>query len=146
MRRLMLVVAALTIPVAAASVGLSGPAGASAPVSCSKVSGNLGTSLTFGGCGGGLGKGSAVAPGAISSPTTLTIAWKGKHKGTTTISVTVTSPPTSACKTGSTEYDASGTVTADTSGKVAVTSAVSGKACVDSSGNVSLVKHTTFVL
>jgi len=74
-----------------------------------------------------------------------TITWK-KHKGTTTFSATVTSPGQGACSAGSTEYDATGTVTADTSGKVTVGGAVSGQACVSGTGKVSLVKHTVFTL
>ena len=142
MRRMMLVVAALAIPVAAATVGLAGSAGASAPVSCTKVTGTTTGTLTFKGCGT-LGKGSAPA---ASLGTGGTITWKGKKSGTTTFSVTVSSPGQGGCKAGSTEYDATGTVSADTSGKVGVGSAVSGRACVDASGNVTLVKHTVFAL
>jgi hypothetical protein len=89
--------------------------------------------LTFKGCGT-LGKGSAPA---ASLATGGTITWKGKHKGTTTFSVTVSSPGHGACTTGSTEYDATDTVSADTSGKVTVGSAVSGKACVTSTGTIT---------
>jgi hypothetical protein len=138
----MLVVAALAIPVSAASIGFAGPAGASAPVSCTKVTGTITGTLTFKGCGT-LGKGSAPAASLASGGT---ITWKGKKSGTTTFTVTVTSPGQGACAKGSTEYDATGSVTGDTSGKVTVGSAVSGKACVDAAGNVTLVKHTTFAL
>ncbi|HVC71893.1 MAG TPA: hypothetical protein VNC61_16680 [Acidimicrobiales bacterium] len=134
--------AALAIPVSAATVGMGASASAAAPVGCTKVTGTISGNLTFKGCGT-LGKGSAPAASLASGGT---ITWKGKHKGTTTFSVTVTPPVQGACKSGSTEYDATGSVTADTSGKVTVGSAVSGKACVDGSGNVTLVKHTIFVL
>jgi hypothetical protein len=147
MRRIMLTMAALSIPLAASTAGLvalAGPAGASAPVSCTKVTGSATGNLTFKGCGGGLGKGSAPAA-ALSG--TGTITWKGHHKGTTTITITsITNPTVSRCAKGSTEFDASGSVTADTSGKVTVGSAVSGDACVSAAGAVSLVKHTVFTL
>lgn len=142
MRRVMLLVVALAIPVSAGTVGLVGPAGASAPVSCSKVSGTETGTLTFKGCGT-LGKGSAPAASLASGGT---ITWKGKKSGTTTFSVTVSSPGQGGCVAGSTEYDATGTVTADTSGKVGIGSAVSGRACVSGSGKITLVKHTVFAL
>jgi hypothetical protein len=147
MRRIMLVAAALSIPLAASTAGLvalSGPAGASAPVSCSKVTGTTTGTLTFKGCGGGLGKGTGPAAALAG---TGTITWKGHHKGTTTITITsVTNPAVSRCATGSTEFDATGSVTGDTSGKVTVGSPVSGDACVTAAGAVTLVKHTVFTL
>jgi len=146
MRRALLAVAALSIPLAATTAGLvslAGPAGASAPVSCTKVTGAASGDLTFKGCGG-LGKGTGPAAALAG---TGTITWKGKHSGTTTITITsVTNPSVSRCATGSTEFDAAGSVTADTSGKVAVGSPVAGDACVSAAGAVSLVKHTVFAL
>jgi len=147
MRRIMLVAAALSIPLAASTAGLvalAGPAGASAPVSCTKVTGPASGTLTFKGCGGGLGKGSGPATALAG---TGTITWKGKHSGTTTITITsVTNPSVSRCATGSTEFDATGSVTGDTSGKVTVGDAVAGDACVSGTGAVTLVKHTVFTL
>ena len=147
MRRVMLAVAALTIPVSVTTVGLVGlaaPAGASAPLSCTKVTGNASGNVTLKGCGGGLGKGSGPASALA---TTGTITWKGHKKGTTTVSITsITTPVVSRCAKGSTEEDATGTVTADTSGKVTVGSAVAGDVCVSASGNISLVKHTVATL
>ena len=147
MRRALLAVAALSIPLAATTAGLvslAGPAGASAPVSCTKVTGAASGDLTFKGCGGGLGKGTGPAAALAA---TGTITWKGKHAGTTTITITsVTNPSVSRCATGSTEFDAAGSVTADTSGKVAVGSPVAGDACVSAADAVSLVKHTVFTL
>lgn len=147
MHRVMLALAALSIPVAASTAGLvvaAGPAGASAPVSCAKVTGNVSGHVTLKGCGGGLGKGSSPA-NALA--TTGTIHWKGHHKGTTTVTITsVSTPVVSRCAKGSTEMDATGTVTADTSGKVAVGSPVSGDVCVTAHGAISLVKHTVATL
>ena len=142
MRRLMLAVAALAVPISATAVGFGGSAGAASPVSCTKVTGTTTGSLTFKGCGT-LGKGSAPAASLASGGT---ITWKGKKSGSTTFSVTVTSPGQGGCSAGSTEYDATGTVTADTSGKVGVGSAVSGRACGSGSGAITLVKHTVFAL
>ncbi|HLN15429.1 MAG TPA: hypothetical protein VK277_01635 [Acidimicrobiales bacterium] len=144
MRRLLLSVAALAIPVSTASaisIGIAGPAGASAPVSCTKVVGVITGNITFKGCGGGLGKGTAPA---ASLATGGTITWLGRIKGTTTVALSVTSPGQGGCKKNSTEYDATGTVTADTTGVVSVGDPVSGRACLSPSGSISLVKHTVF--
>ena len=147
MRRIMLGIAALALPVTAATAGAvvsAGPAGASAPVSCAKVTGNISGNLTLKGCGGGLGKGSAPA---VSLATGGTITWKGKNKGSTTIgNVAVTSPGQGACAAGSTEEDFTGTVTANTSKANILGTGVAGQACVSAAGSVSLVKHTTLTL
>jgi hypothetical protein len=147
MRRVILGMAALAVPIAAATAGTvvtAGTAGASAPFTCTKVSGNVGTTITVKGCGGGLGKGSATGATLASGGT---IVWKGHNKGSTTVgNVSVTSPGQGACKAGSTEEDFTGTVTANTSHAKILNSTVSGKACVDASGNISLVKHTTLTL
>jgi uncharacterized protein (DUF2147 family) len=147
MRRVMRGIAALALPVSAATAGAvatAGTAGASAPVSCTKVVGNASNTVTLKGCGGGLGKGSAPA---LSLATGGTITWKGKNKGTTTIgNVSVTSPGQGGCKTGSTEEDFTGTVTANTSKANILGTTVSGRACVNGAGGITLVKHTTLVL
>ena len=62
MRRMMLAAAILTVPLATSTAGLiaaAGPAGASPPVSCTKVTGSLSGTVTFKGCSTKFGKGSA---------------------------------------------------------------------------------------
>jgi hypothetical protein len=144
MRRFVLSVVALAMPIAGTAAVLASPASASAPVSCSKISGNIATTATLKGCGGGLGKGTAPASAFASGSGTIT--WKGKGKGTTDISVTPTVVGQGGCKNGSTEVDVAGSVTADTSGKVTVGDPVSARVCFDSNGKLSLVKHTTLSL
>ena len=144
-RRIMLTVAALSIPLAAWTaglVGLAGPAGASAPGSCTKVTGNIGIvggTVTLKGCGGGLGNGSVSL---ASSPATIT--WAG-HKGITMFILTSAGGrEVSRCAAGSNELDATFSVTADTTGRVTVGGAGSVDICEDSAGAISLVKHTVF--
>jgi hypothetical protein len=148
MRRLLLGIAALTLPVAGAPAGAvvtAGTAGASAPVSCTDLSGNIAGTLTFKGCGGGLGKGTAI--GSLVPAGAGTITWKGKNKGTTTVgNITFASPGQGGCRTGSAEQDVTGTVTANTSKAHVKGTTVSARVCVDGAGNQSLVKHTTLVL
>jgi hypothetical protein len=125
----------------AAAIATAGTAGASAPFSCTKVSGNIGGTVTLKGCGGGLGKGS-MAGGSIATGGVIT--WKGERSGTTTVgNVSITSPGQGDCAKGSTEEDLTGTVTANTSKADLLGTTVSAQACLDGSGNVSLVKHTT---
>ena len=103
MRRVTLAVAALSILLIAPTaglVGLAGPAGASAPGTCTKATGNIGIvggTVTLQGCGGGLGKGSVSL---ATSPATIT--WAG-HKGTTMFILTsVGGKEVSRCAAGST--------------------------------------------
>ena len=150
MRRAILGMGMLALPLSAAGVGVvatAGSAGASAPVSCTTVSGQAtptGT-LTFKGCGGGLGKGTAI--GELFPTGSGTITWKGHNKGTTTLENLNFAPQgQGGCKAGSAEQDITGTVTANTSKAHILGTAVSGRVCVDAAGNQSLVKHTTFTL
>jgi len=148
MRRLLLGIAALTLPVAGATVGAvatAGTAGASARVSCTKISGNVAGTLTFKDCGGGLGTGKAI--GSLVPAGGGTITWKGKDKGKTTVGdITFASPGQGGCKTGSAEQDVTGKVTANTSKAHIKGTTVSARVCVDGAGNQSLVKHTALVL
>ena len=145
---MILAIAALALPVVGATTGvvaMAGTAGASAPATCTKVSGTVLGTLTFKGCGGGLGKG--TGSGDLFPAGSGTITWKGHHNGTTTLgNLTFTPQDPGACKTGSAEQDITGVVTADTSKANLVGTAVSGRVCVDASGNQTLVKHTTFTL
>ena len=101
--------------------------------------------MTLKGCGAGLGKGSGPASALA---TTGSITWKGKHKGATTIqNSSTTSPGQGGCKWGSSEYDFTGTVTADTSpANLTGTRNRLARAYVNGSGDVSLVKHTVLSL
>jgi hypothetical protein len=149
MRRVMLVVAALAIPLSAATVGIvgaAGTAGASPPVSCTKVTGSLTGTLNFKGCSTRFGKGSAQG-NALASGGTIT--WNGKHKGSVSFSGSVTSPGRGACPVGSTEYDASDVVTAVTGAGakiVQIGDVITARVCVTSSGALTLVKHTVVTM
>ncbi|HMD44823.1 MAG TPA: hypothetical protein VKG43_01590 [Acidimicrobiales bacterium] len=145
MRRLLLTAVALAIP-AAGTVAFAGTASATSPtpVTCTKVVGGVATAtVTLKGCNSGLGKGTA----ALTAVTTGgVITWKGHVKGTTTVAATANGVGQGGCKTGSTEVDVTGTVTADTTGVVTVGSPVSARACISSTGAISLVKHTVLTL
>ena len=147
MRKFMMAVAALSMPVAAATVGIvgaSGPAGASSPLTCTKVSGSLTGSVHFKGCTTPFGKGSAVG---TSLATGGTISWAGKHPGSISLSGTVSSAGQGVCAAASTEYDASDVVTAvsgSAGSVVKVGDHGSGEFCVSKTGHLVLVKGTVF--
>ena len=147
MRKIMMVVAALAIPMSAATVGIigiAGPAGASSPVTCTKVSGSLTGTVHFKGCSTPFGKASAVG---TSLATGGTISWAGKHPGSVSLAGSVSSAGQGICSSGSTEYDASDVVTAvsgSAGSVVKVGDHGSGAFCVSKTGRLSLVKGTAF--
>ena len=107
---------------------------------CRKVFGYATGVVTVAKCGVAQ-KGAHSAVGGLLAGGTLTWA---KSKATTTDTVTSTSPGQGACTSGHTEYDVTGSVTADSSGYVTVGDAVVYRVCVnDTSGVVKLVKGTT---
>lgn len=147
MRRVILAVAALSIPLSAATVGIvgaSGTAGAASPVRCAKVSGSLTGTVHFKGCSTPFGKGNAVG---TSLATGGTISWAGKHPGSVSLSGSVTSPGRGICAAGSKEYDASDVVTAVTGSAASVIKvgdAASGKFCVTKAHHLALVRGSVF--
>ncbi len=147
MRKIMVAVAALAIPMSVASVGIigtSGVAGAASPVTCAKVSGSLTGTVHFKGCSTPFAKGNAVG---TSLATGGTISWGGKHPGSISLSGSVTSPGQGICATGSKEYDASDVVTAVTGSAASVIKVGdggSGRFCVNKAGHLALVKGSVF--
>jgi hypothetical protein len=150
------IAAAMTIPASVAAVGVvnAGTAGAASAISCTGLKGTISGNITISKCNPSGGKAfkSASAP-ASSLATGGTLTWKPyKHSvNTTTVSLSVTSPGQGACKAGYDEYDATGSVTAETGasgvGIPVVGDTVSARACVDSTnGKIELVKHTSFTL
>jgi hypothetical protein len=147
MRKIMMAVAALAIPMSAATVGIvggSGTAGASSPVTCTKVTGSLTGTVHFNGCSTPFAKGNAVG---TSLATGGTISWAGKHPGSISLLGSVSSPGQGICATGSKEYDAAEVVTAVTGSAVSVIKVGdggSGTFCVTKGGHLALVKGSVF--
>jgi hypothetical protein len=144
MRKIMVVAAALAIPMSAATVGIaaaSGTAGASSPITCAKVTGSLTGTVHFRGChtpwANGKAVGRSLATGGI-------ISWRGKHPGSVSFSGSVTSPGQGECSAGSTQYHASDVVTAVTGSAahlLQVGDSVSGMACRTSTGMLTVVSY-----
>ncbi len=155
MKRALIALALCAVPCSAV---VSTAASASAPTSCTKVSGALDSHVDLKGCGGGLGSGEGV----FTSASSMVVTWKGHkdgHRGhsgpaTTTFALaSSTVAATNRCaphidKKGvaiaNVEYDLTGSVSADTSGRVVVGSPASAAVCVDAHGHVALVDHTVF--
>lgn len=115
--------------------------GCSSSVQCGKLRGNLATTMTVSKC---LPKSPADRRASFDLQTS-TFTWK--PNGDTTIgNLIASSPGQGACKTGSVEYDLSGTVADGTSTYTAIGDAVSAQICVNPKGKVSLVRGTALGL
>jgi hypothetical protein len=135
-----------TTVLAGAAVGaLAIPAGAAAgsSIACKTLTGTITGNVTLKGCTGNTGKASKPLPAtALASGGTIT--WKNGK--TTTVTLTVTSGSGAKCAVGDSEYDATGKVTADTTGSAKVKGKATADVCVTPAGAVSLVPGTKAVL
>ncbi len=121
------------------SVDLTVGAGGGSSLLCRKIYGHLATTVVVTKCGAPK-RSAHFAGGDLLTGGTLT--W-GKTTATTTYTATAESPGRGACLAGRTEYDVTGSVTADASGLVTVGDAVTYSVCVNSNGVVNLIKRTT---
>ena len=155
MRRLLTVAAAaaaLSIPASVAGVGLvsSGSAFAATGITCKGLAGTITGTITISKCTptGGAKYTTATAP-AKSLARVGTITWHSSG-AKTTVTLTVTSPTPGKCAAGSTEFDATGKVTAATTkgtGIPAVGQTTAAKTCVSTTtGKITLVPGTSFSL
>jgi hypothetical protein len=148
-------VAAVAMP---ASLAVSGVASARTPstISCSKLSGNINTTIKITGA-----KCKAKPPkgyGNIAFTATAligggTINWTGAGDSITVSAPTTTvpTPPQGGCAHGYTEEDSTGTVTGGTDASGTYDSSLIGgtytsRTCVNGAGKITLVKHTSFTL
>jgi hypothetical protein len=143
-------VLALSIPLTAATVGFAGTAGAASKITCTSLKGTITGTVTIGSCTPSGGKGYKTASGSASSLAGGgNITWKSS-KATTTIGDTSAKQVTpDKCATGSSEYSFTGKVTAASTKGVGIPAkkdAVSAKACVSATGNITILKGTTMKL
>jgi len=141
MRRILLLAAALAIPVSGASVALSGvPAWAGVSITCTTISGTAATTITISGCSGGVTGGSSVPIVASSLATGGTATWVS---GSTTTFGIPTLTPTSAKKcpdpTGTADK-LTAPITADTGDGIKVPGSAKGAVCIAKSGAVTALK------
>jgi len=138
MRRVLLLAAALAIPLSGASVvALSGTAGAAVKITCTTITGNISSTLTISGCTGGVTGGSSSAITSTALATGGTIPWVS---GSTTTISAPTLTPTSAKKCAGyvkgslkgnpTAEKISATVTGDTGDGIKVPGKAKGAVCL----------------
>jgi hypothetical protein len=127
---------------AIATVPLAGSASAVSSIKCNKLTGNIATSVVLSGCSGNTGGKSKAIP-ATQLATGGTIKWVNAKTTTVTLAI---KPAGTACPAGSTEYQAKGKVTGDTTGSATVGGAAKALACVNGAGAISLVPGTKAVI
>jgi len=137
--KILRIVAIAAVAGSASVAAIASPAGAAAKsIKCSALTGNIASTVVLSGCTGNTGGSSNAIP-ATELASGGTIKWKGGK--TTTVTLKATQKGT-ACAAGSSEYQAKGKVTKDTTGSTAVGSAVKALACVSATGAVTLVPGT----
>jgi hypothetical protein len=129
--------AALTL-CAVPLAGAASAAPAKTGIKCGTLTGNIASTVTLSKCKGNTGKSSKPIP-ATELASGGTITWANGQ--TTTVTLSVKQAGT-ACPAGSTEYQATGKVTKDTTGSAAVGSKAKALACASATGAISLVPGT----
>jgi hypothetical protein len=147
MRRALLLVAALAIPVSGASaVAMSAEAGAAVSIVCTTITGTVTGTIVVSGCTGGNTGGSSTATPTSTLASGGTIHWVSGS--TTTIgSPTLTATSAKKCpgyvKGGSSNPTAdkfTATVTGDTGDGIKVPGSSKGAVCISSGGNITALK------
>jgi hypothetical protein len=140
-RRILLLAAALTIPVSGASLALgSGQAWAGTKIVCTTISGNASTQLVISGCSSGHTGGASVPLAGAALASGGTIHWVSG--GSTTIAAPVLTA-TSAKKcpvAGSTADKLTAAVTADAGDGIKVPGVVKGAVCIAPNLNITALK------
>jgi hypothetical protein len=151
MRRLLLAGVSMALLVSALSLGASGTAFATHPatkeVKCTSAVGSLSGTVNLSGCNDRKntdGSGSAVTSTLTTSSGTITWA----NGGTTTVDEVSEIPVgTETCKSGWSEYSASGQVSGGTEvDSIPVGWLFSWLLCESSTGKVKLLKGTDFII
>jgi len=150
MRRIIMAataVSALAIPASAALVATSSPAFASSSLSCSKLTGNISSTVAISKCSP-LTKSEKKAYASASGQTTTletggTITWSNSGATTVLSSPSLSSGGSGTCKKGETQETATGTVTGGTAAVTKSGDTYSADVCYDSSnGDITLAKGT----
>jgi hypothetical protein len=152
MRRVIGVAALCLLPISVLTVGMSGVASASTGVSCKVLSGNFatGTTGTISKCNDPANTGkSGTFPIAALGSGKGAITWATNHGKTSLVSVVPTQISPGTCPAGDSEYQVTGTVKKSTG--LAAKSILKGWkvnafACIDATGNLSLLAGTTLTI
>jgi hypothetical protein len=151
MRRILLTVAAMLIPVAGLTLGVAGTAGAgTGKILCTNTSGTATGTITISGCTGGNTGGAAEPVTATTLATGGTLDWVSGS--TTTINApTLAATSATKCpgyvKKGTNNPAAEGftaTITGDTGDGMLIPGAIKGAVCIAPDGTITTLKATEF--
>ena len=132
------------------AISFAGPTSAAiGTIKCTKLVGNLNTTVTLSGCNGNTGGASMAIP-ATNLATGGAIPWVNGQSTTVTLSANQTESDGDAggsCSVATTEFEATGTVTADTTGSAIVGGKAKAEACVNlTTGKITLEPGTALKL
>jgi hypothetical protein len=150
MRKVLVTLAVLTVPISALTLGISGTAGAAGKLSCTTITGTESSTIVVSGCTGGNTGGSSKPLTAAALATGGTVDWVS-GSSTTIAAPTLTTISAKKCpgyvKGASSEPLAesfTATVTADSGDGVLLPSTAVGEVCVASDGSITALKAMTF--
>jgi hypothetical protein len=146
MRRIVLILAAMALPVSALTVGLAGQAGAASKITCTTMSGSASGTTTISGCTGGVTGGSSHPLNSTALATGGTISWVS-GSSTTIGAPTLTATSAKKCpgyvKGASSNPTADkfvAAVTADTGDGIKVPGSAKGAVCIAANGTITALK------
>ncbi len=150
MRRILMSAAiglAAAVPLSFAVIGTSSQsafAGTPKSVSCKDLSGTTTGSITISKCKPKNASYKSASGLTSSLETGGNFTWSPSNKTSASDNTTVSSPGQGGCAAGSTEEDATGTVTSISKGNTytPIGQVISLRVCVDGSGNITLVPGT----
>jgi len=132
------------------AISFAGPTSAAVgTIKCLKLTGNINTTVTLSSCNGNTGGASNAIP-ATSLATGGTIPWVNGQSTTVTLTANQTESDgdvAGTCSATTTEFEATGTVTADTTGSAIVGGKAKAEACVNlTTGKIILEPGTALKL
>lgn len=146
MRRIVLTMAAMAIPIAGLTVGLAGPAGAAVKITCTTMSGSASGTTTISGCTGGNTGGGSGPLSSTALATGGTIHWLS---GSTTTLAAPVLTATSAKKcpgyvkgaaSNPTADKFTAPVTSDTGDGIKVPGVAKGAVCLSTTATITALK------
>jgi hypothetical protein len=141
MRRTLLAVAALAIPISGVTLALSGPASAkSAKITCTSLSGNAAGTSTISGCTGGSTGGGSQPLSSATLEAGGVVTWLNGQ--TTTLNApTIKTTKAKKCPVAGSSADTfKAVVSADSGTGVKVPGTATGAVCVSPTGAISALK------
>ena len=147
MRRILLTVAAMLIPAAGLTLGISGTAGAATgKITCTTFTGNASSTLVISGCTGGNTGGSSQPLSAVSLATGGTVTWVSGSTTTSGVPALTTVAATHCpgyVKNAATNPSAdsfTASVTGDTGDGIFIPGTETGEVCVGTDGSITALK------